>query len=95
MVDDDGNTFTGTVSGATYALFGTFPEDGGITSLNINFTLTSATSGSGNSTWTWTDGVDSCIGDSAFNFTIYVPPGGGSSGGGGGGCFISTTAFDL
>ncbi len=87
-----GDSYTGTVSGADYAGSVSYPEDGGITTVEITFTLTSSTAGSGTIVWSWTDGVESCNGGCDISFSKSGGGGGGgdTGGGGGGGCFIST-----
>ena len=65
-------TYTGTVSGANYSISATFPEDGGITTDNVNFTLSSSTQGSGIITWSWTDGFFFCNGGSNISYTKIV-----------------------
>jgi hypothetical protein len=97
LVDGEGHTFTGTVSGSTYTLSGTYPEDFGTTSEDIIFTLSSDTSGSGTSSWTWTGSGGPCNGGSVFTVTKQAPPppSGGGGGSSGGGCFISTATFGL
>ncbi len=86
LVDDDGYTWTGTVTGADYALSTSFPEDDGTITVNLSFTLSSSTSGSGTVTWSWTDGTDSCNGGFDVAFTKEAgggaPIGGGDGGGG-------------
>lgn len=76
-VDDDGETFTGTVSGAYYTMYGENSVQRGTSKNYITFILSSGTSGSGSEDWTWTDGIDWCEG--SFLFTLSkqldnIPP---------------------
>jgi hypothetical protein len=61
-VDIDGQVFTGTVSDAAYTGTGSYPEDGGTTTVTVTFTLTSNSEGSGSVVWSWSDGMYSCNG---------------------------------
>jgi len=91
LVNEDGNTFTGTVSGTYYNLYGEFTEASVTMKMYIAFTLSSSTSGSGSYDGTYTDGIDWCEIGGFYTFTKQAaPPAGG--GGGGGGCFIATAA---
>lgn len=59
-----GLVFNGTISGSRVSWTGSFPEDGGTTTIT-SMTLTVDPAGdalSGSSTWRWTDGVDTCSG---------------------------------
>jgi hypothetical protein len=69
MVDDEGETFTGTVSGSYYTLYGEILDQGEPMRLYVAFTLSSSTSGSGSYNWTWTDGVTWCDGGGKFTIT--------------------------
>ena len=82
----DGDTFTGTVSGATYTIFSSETVGGETETLSITFTASSSSSGSGTLTWSWTDGTDWCEGGADLTFSKA----GGGDGGDGGGCFITT-----
>jgi len=93
LVDEDGNTHTGTVSGTYNNLYGEFIDSGGTRKIYIAFTLSSSTSGNGSYYWEWTDGVDWCEGVGLFTFTKQAAPPAGGGGGGGGGCFIATAAY--
>ena len=93
LVDADGKTFTGTVSGTYNNLYGEFIESGGTMKMYVAFTLSSSTSGSGIYEGTWTDGVDWCEIGGFFTFTKQAAPPAGGGGGGGGGCFIATAAY--
>ena len=67
LLDSDGNSFAGTVAGNTISWTGSFPEDGGTTTIeSLTLTLTGDTL-SGNSTWSWTDGSASCSGSSQIS----------------------------
>jgi hypothetical protein len=94
LVNEDGETFTGTVSGTYYNLYREFIESGETMKVYVAFTLSSSTSGSGTYDGTWTDGDEWCEMGGFFTFTkqAAAPPAGGG-GGGGGGCFIATAAY--
>lgn len=52
-----GTTFYGgTVSGATYSIYGSLYEEGDRTDIHLNFTLSSCAYGSGTNNWIWTNG---------------------------------------
>lgn len=56
--------FSGAINGNTVQWTGSFPEDGGTTTIN-SMTLTVSADGnslSGSSNWSWTDGSESCSG---------------------------------
>ena len=74
LVDDNGETFTGTVSGVYYALYGETIEQGGTNKIYTSFILSSNTSGSGGYNWTWTDGIDWCEGGGLFTFIKDTTP---------------------
>jgi hypothetical protein len=95
LVDEDGNTFTGTVSGTYNNLYGEFSEQGGKRRISVTFSLSSSTSGNGLYYWTWTDGDIWCEGAGAFSFTKQAGPAPAGGGGGGGGCFIDTAGSDF
>jgi len=68
---DNGSSLSGTISGNTVSMSGSFPEDGGTTTVN---SLTSTVAAdcnqfTGNDSWSWTDGVTSCTGTSTFTGT--------------------------
>ena len=58
----NGAVYTGTVSGTNYTMSGSYPDEGGTTTITINLSLTSNTSGSGSWTVHWTDGTYNCNG---------------------------------
>ena len=61
----------GTISGNTLSLQGSFPQDGGtttVTSANITVSA-SGNSISGSNTWNWSDGFDFCSGTTSLNGT--------------------------
>ncbi len=69
VTDPNGNVFTGTISGNSGSWTGSYPDDGGTTTIN-SLTATIASdcrSMSGNSKWSWTDGNSSCSGTTRFN----------------------------
>lgn len=103
---DPEGTFTGTLSGNTITWSGSYPEDGGTTTIS---SMTVNVSDDGNrftsqSSWSWTDGIDSCSGTSQgegvkldeSNSGDGGSGGDGTSGddGGGGGCFLDVIALE-
>ncbi len=65
----DGSVLSGTISGNTVSMSGTYPEGGGTTVVS-SATVTVAAdcnSFSGSDVWSWTDGTFSCSGTSVFN----------------------------
>jgi hypothetical protein len=56
---DDTISLYGTINGNQITLSGSYPEDNGTTSTNINFTV-SGNNITGSSYWTWSDGYESC-----------------------------------
>ncbi len=71
QVDQDGNgltvtapagRFTGTISGRTVSWTGSYPEDGGTTTIRSMSLQATATSLTGSASWSWTDGTVSCSG---------------------------------
>ena len=74
LVDDDGETYTGTVNGIYYALYGETIEQGETDVNYFTFILSSETSGSGEYNWTWTDGIDWCEGGGLFTFIKDTTP---------------------
>jgi hypothetical protein len=68
-VTEEGETYSGSISGATYTYTISYPYDEGTVTLTTTFTLTSETTGSGVTTWNWTDGIDSCGGGNQFSIT--------------------------
>jgi hypothetical protein len=70
-VTEKGETYSGSISGATYTYTISYPYDEGTVILTTTFTLTSDTIGSGVTTWNWTDGIDSCTGGNQFSITKY------------------------
>jgi hypothetical protein len=57
-----GEVFTGTVSGDEVDWTGSFPSDGGITTVKSTDITASNTSLNGTANWEWTDGSDTCTG---------------------------------
>ena len=74
----DGITFSGTVSGATWSVSGSFAEDGGITTVDINCSVSSSTSSSGTVTWSWSDGYYYCNGGGNISMTKRLDGSGGN-----------------
>lgn len=70
-VTEEGESYSGSISGATYTYTISYPYDEGTVTLTTTFTLTSGTIGSGVTTWNWTDGIDSCGGGNDFSITKY------------------------
>ena len=71
-------TYTGTVSGANYSLSASYAEDGGTTTISLNFSLFSSTSGSGSIAWSWTDGYYYCNGENNIFMTKQLDSSGGN-----------------
>jgi hypothetical protein len=69
VIEVRGQKFTGTVSGATYTTSVSYPDQGGTTTVTLNFTLTSSTYGSGTLSWSWSGGGYSCNGGSNISMT--------------------------
>lgn len=64
----DVGTFYGTLSGNTLSWTGSYPEDGGTTTINLEVTIASdGKSVSGSSSWRWSDGYYSCSGFSSIS----------------------------
>lgn len=59
-----GLVFNGTISGSRVSWTGSFPEDGGTTTItSMTLTVDPAGDGlSGDSAWRWSDGADTCSG---------------------------------
>jgi hypothetical protein len=95
VIGSETYTVTGTVSGATYTLFGQFNDIAGTRRQYITFTLSESTSGSGIVNWIVTDSTGQvllCEGTTEFTIEKQGPfPFNG--GGGDGACFIATAAY--
>lgn len=74
-VTEEGETYSGSISGVTYTYTISYPYDEGTVTLTTTFTLASETTGSGVTTWNWTDGIDSCGGGNQFSITKIQVPG--------------------
>ncbi len=70
-ITEEGETYSGSISGAIYIYSTSYPYDEGTITLTTTFTLTSDTIGTGVTTWNWTDGIDSCGGGNQFSITKY------------------------
>lgn len=70
-VQTPSGTFQGTISGRSVSWSGSFPQEGGTTTItNLQVTVSADNDGfDGNSSWSWSDGVDSCTGTSDFTGT--------------------------
>ncbi|GAA0748363.1 hypothetical protein LRH25_12980 [Ideonella azotifigens] len=68
---EDGQVFNGSIQTDTVEWTGSYPEEGGTTTLNeLKVTVTSdAKSLSGSSSWTWTKGSESCSGTTEVSGT--------------------------
>ena len=80
MVRNVNRTFSGQICGNTLTWVGSYPEDGGTTTINLMTATISGNSFSSSSNWSWTDGVDSCSGTTSSVGTRN------SGGGGAGAC---------
>lgn len=58
-------TYSGTISGNSFSWSGSYPEQGGTTTISLNATL-SGNSFSGTSNWTWVSGATTCTGTDTF-----------------------------
>ena len=79
VTDGSGNTFTGSINGNSGTWSGSFPEDGGTTTIN-SLSLTVSADGnsfSGSSSWTWVGTNSSCSGTT--NSTGTKAPSGNTS----------------
>lgn len=64
VVSTPSGVFTGSVAGDSVTWAGSYPEDGGTTTIS-NLSVTIAADGmslTGSSNWTWTDGTTTCTG---------------------------------
>ncbi len=59
-------TFSGTVNGNSVSWSGSYPENGGTTTITSLMATVLGDSLSGSTSWSWTDGVDSCSGSNSF-----------------------------
>ena len=66
-------THSGTVNGSQITYTGSYPEEGGTTTINVNLTV-SGNSLSGSSTWTWRNGT-SCSGTTQISGTKQLVAG--------------------
>lgn len=78
---NSGTSYQGTISGATYSVSASYPEDNGTVTESVTITLTSNTSGSGKGEWEWRSGGYYCSGGA--DITITKKDSGGSGGAGG------------
>jgi hypothetical protein len=63
-------TFTGTICGNEIQMDGSFPDEGGTTTVKATLVVsTDGNSMQGSDTWTWTDGFDSCSGSDSLSGT--------------------------
>ena len=62
-----GNSLNGCINGSTINWSGSYPEDGGITTITSVTLTASGNSVSGNASWSWTDGSFSCSGTTSIN----------------------------
>ena len=66
----DVGIFTGTISGDNMGWSGSYPLQGGTTSLNVDVTVSAdCTTLSGTGEWSWTDGDESCSGSGTISGT--------------------------
>ena len=85
VTDSDGPN-TGTLSGNRLSWSGSYPEDGGTTSVSFSLTVApSCNSLSGTAPWSWSDGTFTCSGTTQVTATRLDPIGCGGDGGGDGG----------
>ncbi len=67
--DSYGGSYSGSINGSTISWTGSFPDDGGTTTVNSLILTVSGDTISGHASWTWTDGVDSCSGTAQISGT--------------------------
>jgi hypothetical protein len=72
VTDEGRRTYTGTVSGSTITWSGSFPEEGGTTTIQQMTLTVSGDNISGSCFWTWTDGIESCSGTTQISGTRDV-----------------------
>ncbi len=95
VVTGDG-TFSGSITGNTITWTGSYPEEGGTTTItSLSVTLdASGEGGTGTVEWSWSDGTETCSGTTALTLAKGTTGGTGGTGdtsgggGGGGGCFL-------
>ncbi len=66
FVQDLSQTFSGEICGDSFTVSGSYPEDGGTTTINALSGTFSSNSVSGTVSWSWSDGADSCSGTDTF-----------------------------
>jgi glucose dehydrogenase len=69
-VDYSGSIMSGTYCGNVISSSGSYPEEGGTTTISVTATV-SGNSLSGNAVWSWTDGFQDCSGTSVFTGARY------------------------
>jgi hypothetical protein len=89
-VSGAGVTLSGTLSAGNLNLMGSYPEDGGTTTVISTSLVFTETTFSGESNWSWTDGQISCTGTNTWTGTRV---GGGNPTGGGGGTSSTVLAI--
>lgn len=65
-------TFTGEVCGNTLSWTGSYPEDGGTTTIDLMTAVITVDALSSTSSWRWSDGVDSCSGTTDSDGSLLV-----------------------
>lgn len=65
-----GNTFTGGMNGSSLCWSGSYPDEGGTTTITSLTATVSGNSLSGSSTWSWSGGGYSCSGSATFTGTM-------------------------
>ena len=84
LMFDDGTTYDGTINGNTLTWSGSYPEEGGTTTVSGEFIVSAdERSLQGSDSWTWTDGSTTCSGTDSFTGTRETGGNGGGNGGGG------------
>jgi len=61
-MDDNGLIYAGTINNNKYTLSASYPDNGGIITIEITFNLTSDRTGSGTVVWEWADSNAKCNG---------------------------------
>ena len=88
LIDEDGDTFRGTVDNRNYYLAGLFVEHGDLMDGECPFLLSSSTTGDGTVSWSSTDGCQGSFDFSVSEITVEASGASGASAGSGGGAAV-------
>jgi len=78
-INGSNRSYTGTISGSTITISGSYPDVGGTTTTSFSGTLISTANPmtfSGTSSWSWTNGATTCSGTAATTGTLTAYAGG-------------------